>query len=47
MKKLNEEQLQVVEVMLKTSSKLNDAYMLKEKFYEFVDSPDLELHVMS
>jgi transposase len=42
MKKLNEEQLQAVEVMLKTSTKLNDAYMLKEKFYEFVDSPDLE-----
>jgi transposase len=42
MKTLNEEQLQAVEVMLKTSTKLNDAYLLKEKFYEFVDSPDLE-----
>jgi transposase len=42
MKKLNEEELQAVEVMLKTSPKLNDAYMLKEKFYEFIDSPDLE-----
>lgn len=42
MKKLSEEEMQAVEVMLKTSSKLQDAYMLKEKFYEFIDSSDIE-----
>jgi len=42
MKTLNEDQVQAVEVMLKTSAKLRDAYLLKEKFYEFVDSPNLE-----
>lgn len=42
MKKLSEEETQTVEVMLKTSSKLKDAYMLKEKFYEFIDSSDIE-----
>lgn len=42
MKNLNEEEIQAVEVMLKTSSKLQDAYMLKEKFYDFIDSTDLE-----
>ena len=31
-----------VNVMLATSEKLQKAYMLKEKFYNFVDSSDLE-----
>lgn len=31
-----------VEVMLKTSSKLANSYLLKEKFFEFIDSKDLD-----
>jgi hypothetical protein len=42
MRNLNDEEFQAVEVMLKTSSKLQYAYILKEKFYDFIDSVDLE-----
>ncbi len=38
--KLSEEQVDQVGVMLQTSKRLATAYLLKEKFYDFVDSPD-------
>ncbi|HAE42735.1 MAG TPA: ISL3 family transposase [Clostridiales bacterium] len=38
---LNRDQLDAVDVMLQTSTNLQNAYLLKEKFYEFVDSKDL------
>lgn len=40
--KLREEQLDAVEVMLNISSKLGMAYMLKERFLEFMDSIDYD-----
>ncbi len=42
MKYLTPEEIDQVNVMLATSEKLQKAYMLKEKFYNFVDSSDLE-----
>jgi len=39
---LDEEGKQAVEVMLNVSSKLREAYLLKEKFMEFVDSESFE-----
>jgi transposase len=41
MKDLNDTGKDTVEIMLQTSTRLRDAYLLKEKFYEFVDSKDL------
>jgi transposase len=41
MSKLKPEDKDAVEIMLQTSEKLRNAYLLKEKFYEFVDSKDL------
>jgi len=40
--KLDEEGQQAVEVMLNVSPRLKEAYLLKEKFMEFVDSETLE-----
>lgn len=37
---LSEEELDQVTIMLNTSERLSIAYLLKEKFFEFVDSPD-------
>jgi transposase len=37
---LTDEQVDQVSVMLDTSSRLRTAYLLKEKFYDFVDAPD-------
>lgn len=37
---LSEEQVDQVTIMLQTSERLSNAYLLKEKFYEFVDSKD-------
>lgn len=42
MAKLRQEDKWAVEIMLQTSTKLKNAYLLKEKFYEFIDSKDLE-----
>ena len=42
MKYLTPEEIDQVNVMLATSEKLQKAYMLKEKFYNFVDSSDLK-----
>lgn len=41
MNKLKDEDKAAVEIMLQASSKLKEAYLIKEKFYEFVDSEDL------
>lgn len=41
-KKLSEENQQAVEVMLSTSYRLRTAYLLKEKFLEFIDAPSYE-----
>jgi transposase len=38
MRKLSDEQKDAANVMLDASTKLSDAYMLKEKFYEFIDA---------
>jgi len=35
---LSEEQSDQVAIMLQTSERLSTAYLLKEKFYDFVDS---------
>ena len=40
--KLTEEQLQQLENMLSVSEKLRTAYWLKEKFYEFMDSKNID-----
>ncbi|MDA3844992.1 MAG: ISL3 family transposase, partial [Vallitaleaceae bacterium] len=40
--KLTDNQKAAANVMLDASTKLSDAYMLKEKFYEFVDSSSYE-----
>lgn len=37
---LSEEEVDQVAIMLNTSERLSIAYLLKEKFFEFVDSPD-------
>lgn len=39
-KYLNEEEIDQVSIMLSLSPRLGTAYLLKEKFYEFVDSKD-------
>jgi transposase len=41
MNRLKEDDKNAVEIMLQTSEKLKSAYLLKEKFFEFVDSKDL------
>ena len=41
MKNLNAEDKDAVEIMLQASERLRYAYLLKEKFYEFIDSPNL------
>jgi transposase len=41
MNQLKEDEKSAVETMLRASSKLKEAYLLKEKFYEFIDSRDL------
>ncbi|MEB6775646.1 ISL3 family transposase [Escherichia coli] len=40
--KLNEENQLAVEIMLQSSERLRTAYLLKEKFIEFIDSPTLD-----
>ena len=40
--KLSEENKQAVEVMLSLSPRLKEAYLLKEKFFEFVDAPNFD-----
>lgn len=42
MRNLNEDDKAAVEIMLSLSPKLKEAYLLKEKFYEFVDSENLD-----
>lgn len=42
MNNLKPQDKDAVEIMLKASERLRNAYLLKEKFYEFVDSKDLE-----
>jgi transposase len=37
---LSDEQKDQVAIMLNTSERLSNAYLIKEKFYEFVDSKD-------
>lgn len=44
-KYLSEEESDQVTVMLNTSRRLATAYLIKEKFYDFVDSPDYETAV--
>ena len=41
-RKLNQDNQQAVEVMLALSHRLRTAYLLKEKFLEFVDAPTLD-----
>lgn len=41
MRNLTSEDKSAVEIMLQTSQRLKEAYLLKEKFLEFVDSKDL------
>jgi len=41
MKNLSEDDKAAVEIMLQLSPKLKESYLLKEKFYEFVDSESL------
>ena len=40
--KLSDENKQAVEVMLMTSERLRMAYLLKEKFLEFIDANSFE-----
>ncbi len=40
--KLSEENKQAVEVMLSLSPRLKEAYLLKEKFFAFVDAPNFD-----
>lgn len=39
--RLSEENQQAVEIMLNLSPRLKEAYLLKEKFLEFIDAPDI------
>ena len=39
MKTLSDENLAAVNIMLSYSNELTKAYLLKEKFYEFMDAP--------
>lgn len=43
--RLSQEEMDQVTVMLSASRRLATAYLLKEKFYEFVDAPDYETAV--
>lgn len=40
---LSDEEKDQVAIMLETSERLSNAYILKEKFYEFVDSPNSKI----